>query len=188
MTQRLRLNTLIPSDVRTGEPPAMDLPAITATTSLIDRIGLVLSRNAWLVLVTLVICLGATVAFWKAERRIAIAQQAQRPLTNGNGAKGDHGPAVNPPAPLQAQAPVQQVLNIGDGTRLCGNVDVHVRKSVSHGDLVNLLQRVDSVIVDGPDFGGIIRLRIFARDSQRALAELQRSPLLDAVTLLPHCR
>jgi hypothetical protein len=166
----------------------MELPAATATTSPIDRIGLVLSRNAWLVLVTLVICLGATVAFWKAERRIAAAQQAQRPLANGNGAKGDNGSATTPPAPLQVQAPVQQVLNIGDGTRLCGSVDVHVRKSVPHGDLVGLLQRVDSVIVDGPDFGGIIRLRIFARDSQRALAELQRSPLLDAVTLLPHCR
>ena len=166
----------------------MSLPAAAATTSLIDRIGLVLSRNAWLVLVTLTICLGTTVAFWKAERRIAAAQQGQRQQTTGNGVKGDNGSAASRPAPLQAQVPVQQVLNIGDGTRLCGNVDVHVRKSIPHGDVVALLQHVDSIIVDGPDFGGIIRLRIFARDAERAVAELQRSPLLDAVTVLPSCR
>ena len=161
----------------------------TAPASLIERVGLGLSRNAWLVLVTLVIFLGSTVAFWKAERRIAAAQQALHEQAHGNSSnsKGTDGDAAGARAPLAAQAPVQQVLNIGDGTRLCGSVDVHVRKTVPHGDLVSLLQRAGSVIVDGPDLGGMVRLRILARDAPRALAELQRSPLLDAVTALPHC-
>lgn len=130
---------------------------------------------------TLAIFFGTSVAFWKAERRIDAAHQGQRQQATSSDAS-------TKTATLPAQPPVQQVLNIGDGTRLCGSVDVHVRKTVLHGDLVTLLQRVDSVIVDGPDFAGIVRLRIFARDPERALAELQRSPLLDAVTQLPHCR
>ncbi len=128
----------------------------------LDRASLALSRHAWLVLVTMALMLGAAVAFWTAQRRLEATHAALAPVLRG----------------LKAQ----------DGTRLCGNVDVQVRKTAPHGDAMALLRRLDTVIVDGPDAAGLIRLRIFARDPAQALVSLQRSPLISVVTALPFCK
>lgn len=147
-------------------------PAKLGLSRALARAGLALSCHAWLVLVTLVLWLGASVAFWKADRRITAALHAQSGGTTGS-----------------ATALVQRALNIGDGVRLCGHVDlyVHLRQSTPHGDAIAQLQRLDAMIVDGPDHGGLIRLRIVAREPERALVELQRSPLLDALAAPTTC-
>jgi len=152
---------------------------------MLERTGLVLSRHAWLVLVTLALFLGATVAFLKAEHRVAGLRGPQGATVAKHGAVALD--LQDKPAPL-ARVPVEQVLNVGDGTRLCGSVDVHVRDTTPHGQAIALLQRLNTVIVDGPDSGGIIRLRVFDRDPRRVLDALHHSSVLDAVTELPACR
>ena len=121
-----------------------------------------LSAQAWLVLVTFALLLGTAVAAWNAQRRLVGTQAAL--------------------------APMLQALNAGTAPRLCGNVDVRIKPQVPHGDAMALLRRLDTVLVDGPDAGGAVRLRIFARDPVQALAALQRSPLMGAVTPLPYCQ